>query len=162
MPNGMWTMRSPRGRLGVQVQSLNEGLAEALSVPGGKGVLVTDVVKDTPAERAGIRAGDVILSVGGKNVEDVDDLQRALTDGGKVSVVVARKGARRTLQADIEKRSTSDSFNYNMRRIRIPDIRVYRDGAEMSTKDREAMEQQLRELRDEVRELKKKVEAGKD
>ncbi|TMQ69635.1 MAG: PDZ domain-containing protein [Candidatus Eisenbacteria bacterium] len=69
-----------RGRLGVQIQDLNEGLGDALGVPDGKGVLVTDVVKDTPASRAGIRGGDVIVRVDDKTVEDTNDLRSALRD----------------------------------------------------------------------------------
>jgi C-terminal processing protease CtpA/Prc len=162
LPNGVWTMRSSRGRLGVQVQPINAGLADALGVTGGKGVLVMDVVRDTPAERAGIRAGDVIVSVGDRSIEDVSDLQRALEGGGKMSVTVVRKGARRTLQADIERRSSSNG--YTLRRggtvFRMPNLRMYGnlDGDGMSSKDRDAMEQELRQLRDEVRDLKRKLE----
>src|SRR5262245_27750054 len=60
--NGDWTMLRGmgRGRLGVQIQDLNSGLGEALDVPGGRGVLVVKVIEDTPAERAGMKAGDVI------------------------------------------------------------------------------------------------------
>ncbi|MBI3538736.1 MAG: PDZ domain-containing protein [Candidatus Eisenbacteria bacterium] len=166
--DGMAMLRTMgRGRLGVQVQNRSEGLAEALGVTGGRGVLVTDVVKDTPAERAGMRAGDVIVRVGDRSVESVEELQRALDREGRVSVVVARRGARRTLEADLGARSSRESIVLPRgQALRIPDIRsrVLRDlgrdrsDSELNGKDRDAMEQELRALRDEVRELRRKLE----
>jgi C-terminal processing protease CtpA/Prc len=155
-----------RGRLGVQVQELNEGLAEALNVPGGKGVLVMDVVKDTPAERAGMRAGDVIVRVGDRSIGDVDELHQALDEDGRVSVTVIRRGERRTLEAELERNTIRRG-----QAIRIPDIRtrVMRDRSGVrdwsdegskdgDTKDRDAMERELRDLRQQVRELQRKLE----
>ena len=55
-------MGAGRGRLGVRIESLNEDLAGALGAPGKQGVLVLEVLDDTPAARAGLRAGDVILA----------------------------------------------------------------------------------------------------
>ena len=93
-----------RGRLGIQTGELNPELGSYFGVPSGKGVLVMSVVKDTPAERAGIKAGDVITRVNDKAVADAGDLIEALpSDGGKVTLTVVRKGASRTISADIAK-----------------------------------------------------------
>jgi hypothetical protein len=82
-----------RGRLGVRVDELDKDMAEALGVTSGKGALVREVLQDTPAQKAGLRAGDVIVRVGGDPVDDTDDLTRALRDRqGKVSIEVLRRG----------------------------------------------------------------------
>lgn len=64
------------GRLGVQLQDLDGQLAAYFGVTSG--ALVTAVAKDTPAERAGFKAGDVITTVAGEKVKDIGDVRREL------------------------------------------------------------------------------------
>jgi serine protease Do len=65
-------------RLGVMTDNLNEQLGEFFGVRNGEGVLVRSVMKGTPAEKAGLRAGDVIVKVDGERVSDASDLRNAL------------------------------------------------------------------------------------
>ena len=84
-----------RGWLGVYIQRLTPDMAETLSVPGKKGALVADVTKGGPAEKAGLKSGDVIVSFDGKGVSDEHDLPQivASTKPGKnVEVIVIRDG----------------------------------------------------------------------
>jgi len=84
-----------RGWLGVYIQRLTPDMAESLNIPGKKGALVADVTKGGPAEKAGIRSGDVIVSFDGKNVESEHDLPQIVastTPGKKVEVIVIRDG----------------------------------------------------------------------
>ncbi len=84
-----------RGWLGVYIQRLTPDMAETLSVPGKKGALVADVTKEGPAEKAGIRSGDVIVSFDGKEVADEHELPQIVAStkpGKKVDVVVVREG----------------------------------------------------------------------
>jgi serine protease Do len=67
---------SRAGRLGVQLEDVQDQLAEYFGVKGG--ALVTSVAKDTPAARAGIKAGDVITKVNGEPTEDTSDVRRGL------------------------------------------------------------------------------------
>ncbi|MFI5371656.1 MAG: PDZ domain-containing protein [Candidatus Eisenbacteria bacterium] len=92
-----------RPRLGVQIQDLNRELGDYFGVTDGKGVLVTRVTDDTPASRAGMKAGDVIVKVGGTDIEDSGDLQDALREraAGKVDVTVMRKGQRVTVSPEL-------------------------------------------------------------
>jgi membrane-associated protease RseP (regulator of RpoE activity) len=94
-----------RGRLGVETQDLDSDLGSYFSTPDGKGVLVLRVVDDTPAQRAGLKAGDVILSVDGDAVADGDDLRGVLREkpAGDVDLRIRRKGAERTIHATLEK-----------------------------------------------------------
>lgn len=70
-----------RSRLGVQVDSVDDQLAKYFGVESG--LLVRHVAEDSPAAKAGVKAGDVITAIGGKPVTDVSDIRAALQDEGK-------------------------------------------------------------------------------
>ena len=84
-----------RGWLGVYIQRLTPEMAESLSVSGKKGALVADVTKEGPAEKAGIRSGDVIVAFNGRDVNDEHELPQivaSIKPGKKVDVKVIREG----------------------------------------------------------------------
>jgi serine protease Do len=91
-----------RPRLGVSVQSLGDQLAEYFGVEGG--ALVTAVTEDSPAEAAGIQAGDVITRIGDVDVADPGELVEALSDleAGPVDVTVIRDNARQSFTVELE------------------------------------------------------------
>ena len=78
-----------RGWLGVSVQMLTPELAKSFGAKDTNGVLIADVIQDSPAQQAGLKAGDILLEFDGKKVESPPDLQRAvgLTSPGKVAQV---------------------------------------------------------------------------
>ena len=93
------------GSLGMELHALNEQLGEYFGAPDNAGVLVERVQKDTPADRAGFKAGDVIVRVGKRTVDELEDIYRELRkydEGDKVEFEVLRKGARKTLTVEIE------------------------------------------------------------
>jgi predicted metalloprotease with PDZ domain len=95
-------MTSPRGRLGVQLNELTPQLAEYFGAQDG-GVLVASVTKDSPADKAGVKAGDVIVSINGDRVRRTDDLIDELRDReGEISVGILREKKESTLKATIE------------------------------------------------------------
>ncbi len=69
-----------RGMVGVQLQSLTDQLAEFFGVDGQSTALVASVVKGSPAEEAGLKAGDVIVAVEGNNTEDVSKAIHAIRE----------------------------------------------------------------------------------
>jgi Do/DeqQ family serine protease len=71
-----------RGYMGVTIQPVTEELAQSFGLKETRGALVNDVMKGSPADKAGIRQGDVITALDGKEVKDPSHLQRAVADSG--------------------------------------------------------------------------------
>ena len=93
---------SPRGRLGVQLNEMTPELAEYFGAKDG-GVLVSRVTPDSPAEKAGLKAGDVIVAVDGDRVRDTDDLVDELRDkDGEVTLGIVRDKKESNLKATLE------------------------------------------------------------
>ena len=93
-----------RGWLGVSIQPLDAELAKSFGLDRVTGALVTRVLPDTPAERAGIKRGDVLLSFNGKPVRSVKELQLLVASSAlaqKLPVEVQREGTRLTLDVVI-------------------------------------------------------------
>jgi serine protease Do len=89
-----------RGWLGVQIQEVSPAIAKNLELPNDHGALVADVTKGGPAEKAGIRQGDVIESFGGQEITKLRDLTRVVAEtpvGRTARVKVWRKGHETTL-----------------------------------------------------------------
>jgi predicted metalloprotease with PDZ domain len=95
------------GRLGVQLQSMTPQLAEYFGLSKRSGALVVFVYADSAAAKAGLKAGDVILSAGGQTVENPMDLRHALVakQEGAVELRILRDKQEQTLTVQIEKRS---------------------------------------------------------
>jgi serine protease Do len=96
--------RVERGLLGVQIQPVTGELAQSMSLGSEKGALVADVTANSPALAAGIKAGDVIKSVDGKEIENIRDLTRtisAIKPGTSVTLGVWRDGKDMTVSAKI-------------------------------------------------------------
>jgi len=93
-----------RGWLGVSIQPLSAELAKGFGLKEPKGVLISDVVQESPADKAGLTAGDIVTEFDKKKVESPQDLQKvvALTPPGKgVSIKVWRDKGEKTLEIKI-------------------------------------------------------------
>ncbi len=85
----------PRGYLGVQVQGLDQAIADSLGLRSTNGALVDEVVPGTPAAKAGLRSGDIITAVNGAAVKEARDFTRqigALKPGDAVDLTFVRGG----------------------------------------------------------------------
>jgi serine protease Do len=87
-------------RIGVSTMALTKQLADYFGIAGGRGVLVTAVTDDSPAAKAGVRAGDVITAVDGEAVDSSGDLSRVINrkKEGDVTLTIVRNKAQQTIR----------------------------------------------------------------
>jgi serine protease Do len=93
-----------RGRIGVTIQEVSQPLADSFGLKKPDGALVSSVEKDSPAEKAGLEPGDVILKLNGKDVSRSIDLSSSVADlkpGAKAELSVWRKGAPRDITVTV-------------------------------------------------------------
>jgi serine protease Do len=105
-----------RGWLGVQIQTLTPDMAASIGSSQAKGAIVASVVGNSPAEKAGMRQGDVIVALNGSDVQDSRDLTRRvamLPAGSKADFTVMRGGSKEMLTATIAKRDQQVSSDDN-------------------------------------------------
>ncbi|MBF0559344.1 MAG: DegQ family serine endoprotease [Nitrospirae bacterium] len=93
-----------RGWLGVSIQPVTQDLAKQFGIKDEKGALVADVVEDSPAEKAGLQRGDVIIEYDGKDVSDPSTLRNSVAGtppGKKVAVKIMRDDKKQQLEITI-------------------------------------------------------------
>jgi C-terminal processing protease CtpA/Prc len=144
---------------GLRLRELNEQLAEYFGAPEKKGVLVEEVDQESAAGKAGIKAGDVIVQVGKKKIDEIRDVSRALgafDEGEKVDVEVLRKGARKTVSLEVGEEG--DGFGYVPDiDIRIPRIEIDRIRPDLDEL-RLDLERMREDPRHDGREIREKIE----
>lgn len=99
-----------RGWLGVQIKPVSEEVASALGLQAGQGTMIEKVMDGTPAQRAGLQSGDIILSFDGAQIDEARDLTRAVAGTAPDTlskVQVLRKGERLTLDVTLANRATA-------------------------------------------------------
>jgi len=92
------------GRIGVTIQEVNQALADSFKLDAPRGALVSSVETGSPADRAGIETGDVILSMDGQKISRIGDLTArvaARKPGEQVTLGVWRKGAERSVEITV-------------------------------------------------------------
>jgi serine protease Do len=102
-----------RGYLGVGLDLVTEDLAEALGLPPKRGEIIQSVQPGQPADKAGIRPGDIVLSVDGKDVSPSQTLSYLVANappGRAIPIVLFRSGERRTVIATVGKRPSEEAL----------------------------------------------------
>jgi len=90
--------------LGVEIMSVDDVIAQQLSLPGTRGVIVNSVVEDSPADKAGLKRSDCLLTLNSIAVEDVDgfrDIMADLNPGDNVKIAYIRDGDKDTVYATL-------------------------------------------------------------
>ena len=107
-----------RGRIGVSIRNIDPALQEAMGLSTRKGALVNDVNSDSPAERAGLKSGDIITGFNEETIESSNDIRNAVglvPPGTKASLTYLREGQEKrtkiTVDAfdDLESRTSKQS-----------------------------------------------------
>jgi serine protease Do len=101
-----------RGWLGVKIQTVTEEIAEAMGLKEAKGALVLEAAENSPAAKAGIQAGDVIVSFDGKDLPAMKKLPRIVADtpvGKKVPIEIWRKEKKKTLVITVAQLQDDDN-----------------------------------------------------
>ncbi|HHD82827.1 MAG TPA: Do family serine endopeptidase [Bacteroidetes bacterium] len=95
-----------RGYMGIYPQNLTDDLAKAFNLDNTNGIIVRDIVKNSPAEKAGLKSGDIIIVYDGKDVKDANQFSMLVADtpiGKKVPVTIIRNGRKKTITVKIGK-----------------------------------------------------------
>ena len=98
------TGKVSRGRIGVQIGPVDKEVAESIGLGSATGVLVSAVEPDSPAAKAGLQAGDVIVQFNGTKIDKVSDLPRLVGNtkpGSKVSLTIFRRGKQQQLSITV-------------------------------------------------------------
>ncbi len=93
-----------RGWLGVSIQDVDQDLATTMKLPTNRGVLISDVQSGSPAQKAGLKRGDVVVKIDGQVVQTTGHFRNAIAGGGaarKVGLEVYREGKLQSLSADL-------------------------------------------------------------
>ncbi len=155
-----------RAFLGVSLMSLTPQLREHFGAAKDTGVLVESVEENSPAAKAGLRVGDVITAVDGKDIESAWDLRRALKDKKEnetVRVDYLRNGSRQTAVATLVERDMPRVLLGNLdelpmrlgEQFRSPEWRARIESMQQDCGD---VQSKLQELDRKLKELEKKLQ----
>jgi len=141
--------------LGMQIDNVGQQLGEFFGVKNGEGVLVKSVEKGSAAEKAGIKAGDVIVRAENEKISDRTDLRRILRshrEGGKLILGIVRDKREQNLTVDVPaaRKGRESGFEFNM-----PDFEAF-DKLRSTLKEMEPeinrrMQMELRQLQPQLR-----------
>ena len=114
------------GYIGVELSELSDQLGEFFGVSGGDGVLITGVSEDSPAKKAGLQAGDVIVEIDNKHVSDYNDIREIVSgsdEGDELAVVILRSKKKQTVEVTVEESEGNNfNFGYNFQVPPVPNV----------------------------------------
>ena len=120
-----------RGWLGVSIQDVNEGMAKALKLEDRNGAIISQVMKDSPAEDAGVKEQDVIIEVNGKIVNDSSNLKNLISSGrpnDKTKLTIIRDGREKNLTVTLGLRpgekELTETYKYGEKRFDLLGLKV--------------------------------------
>lgn len=149
-------------RIGVKVQDLTEQLGNYFGVEDGEGALITEVEGDMPAERAGLKAGDVIVEVDGEEIDDTEDLMGIISDkeeGDKVKIKVIRNRKPESFVVEVEEEEEWSSFDFSgLKELKILPEKLHSTKIFLEKEFSSELEEEMEELREDLEELKEELE----
>jgi serine protease Do len=139
--------------LGLQLLALNEQLGEYFGAPNNEGVLVEEVEYKSSAEKAGFKAGDIVVRVGEKTVDAVEKIRKELQkydEGDTVKFEVMRKSTKKILNVEMEEHQNIQKNFF----FRKPHLRMFRTDPFEDTK----MSLEMDEFQPEIDQVQKEIE----
>lgn len=156
------------GYLGVVLEGLTEQLGDYFGAKDGDGALITEVEEDSPAEKAGLKAGDVIVKIDGEEIEDPGDVVEVVMDkeeGDKVKISVLRNNKKKTFTVEVGEKESTFGYLHGLKELRLhtpraptfePHVFRIEIDKERFKEELEKLKEELKELKDELKELKEK------
>jgi membrane-associated protease RseP (regulator of RpoE activity) len=163
---------SDHGHMGVYLQDLNKDIAGYFSMSDDRGALIWQVIEDSPADEAGLKAGDVVTRVEDKDVRDSQDLREMLADheaGETVSITYMRRGQSETTEVKLNE---GEQEGYvlgetpglealrNLQRGR--DLQLNRRSDRDTSRSMERLQREMEQLQNRMNQLKEDLERLKD
>ncbi|WP_424981773.1 Do family serine endopeptidase [Maritalea sp. S77] len=103
-----------RGYLGVSIQNVSKDIADSVGLDKARGALVTEPAPDSPAQKAGVKSGDIITSVNGTDIDDARDLSRTIAEfspGTTVEIGIWRNGETVELRVELARLEEEQAIN---------------------------------------------------
>ena len=149
-------------RIGVKVQDLTEQLGDYFGVEDGEGALITEVEEDMPAEKAGLKAGDVIVEVDDEEIEDTQELRDIISEkdeGDKVKIRVIRNRKPESFEVGVEEGKEWSSFDLGgLKKLQVLPEKLHSSKILLEKEASSELEEEMEELREELEELKEELE----
>ena len=169
-------LKRDRGFLGVELDNLSDQMGEYFEVKDGEGALISKVIDDSAADKAGLKAGDVIVRMGDEQIGDSGDVHDVLAETkpkDEMKIEIVRKGKNKTLELTLG--ALPDDFGLgNMEffgddgsfTVRAPKMLFHGDG-DFPRMEREIRihgddKEELEELKSELEQLKEELQKLKD
>lgn len=155
-----------KGRLGMVVEDLNKDLAPYFNVKEDEGVLVVEVEEESPAEKAGVKAGDVITAIGDAPVHNVEALSNEVSkanEGDTLAVDLIRKGAKKSVAIEVGKGGPevyfySAPFEWNVKRLDRPERPGRQSPPDFRPAEREQLKEDIDSLKEQLKDLEERLD----
>jgi len=154
--------------IGVSLEGLSTQLGEYFGVKDGRGALVTEVMPDSPAEKAGLKAGDVIVGIDNEDIEDAADVQKAVRGkdkGEEITIKVIRERSEKQFSFEVEE--SPESFhpfgNYwvpddDDDMIFLPGMKgLFHGDFNSDITDMDDLQEEMKQLQHELQEMQKEL-----
>ena len=172
-------VEKPGGYLGVHIDEITDQLRDYFKIKGDGGVLITEVIENSPAETSGLQAGDIIVKINDQRISDPDELHltiRSFEPDEKVNITVVRKGRQKSFNVILGEAESSqfafrhfdkDSFLNGIPGVFSPGypFKWYMFGDNMDDdyishmQNRDDFTKQMDQLKKEMEELRNELEA---
>jgi membrane-associated protease RseP (regulator of RpoE activity) len=167
----LYSLMSDHAYLGVYLQKLNKGLAEYFGVNEKGGALIISVEKEAPAEKAGLKAGDVIVKFNGKEISSPRDVTKIIADlekGDKVDVDIIRHKKKETVKAELGERTGMKGFPMlkgpcGRMNLEMPKFHWSNpEGEDIDITIKEKVDKQMEKAKGEIEKAKMEMEKAND